>query len=327
MKKLAFAFAAAAISAAPLFADINDNIHRSFNVRPGGRLVVDIDEGDIDVRSGAGSAVVVDVQRTARTSSESKAKDIFSRYETTVSQSGDSVTVKIDHEGDGWFHFNFGDEIRIKTTVTVPHDFNLDLETSGGDVVVTNVHGIVDTHTSGGDLNFKGIDGTLTGDTSGGDITLTQGSGQATLHTSGGDIEINGARGPIDARTSGGDISVRAVDGTLTAKTSGGSVTLQDVSGAVDARTSGGDVVARYSVAPRADVTLATTGGAVKLFVPSSAGFELDASTSGGEVESELPITIHGKRDRESLAGRVNSGGPHIYMRSSAGDIAILKMH
>jgi len=49
----------------------------------------------------------------------------------------------------------------------------------------------------------------------------------------------------------------------------------------------------------------------------------LDAKTSGGSVNSDLPINIRGKTKRSSLQGKINEGGPQLYLRSSGGSINI----
>lgn len=326
MKKLSLALISVVASAAPLLANIDNDIHRTFQVAAGGQLVVSADVGDIEVTAGNGSAVTVDVRRTAKTSSQSKADKIFAEYPTSVTQSGNTVTVKVDHENDGWFHLDFGNDIRIKTVVSVPKNFNLRLDTSGGDVSISDVSGNINTHTSGGDISATRVDGPLNVDTSGGDITIRQSGGAVVAKTSGGDVTVIDARSSVDARTSGGDIEINGARGVI-AKTSGGSVKLENIAGGVDAHTSGGDVVARFAAAPTADVSLTTSGGQVKVFVPASAGFELDASSSGGDVDSEIPVLVRGSRERDSLIGRVNNGGPHMRLRSSAGDIAIVRSH
>ena len=314
--------ALSALIALPLMADVQGNLQKSFTVHERGKLVVDAAGSDVEVRAGAANGVNVQVLRTAKTNSNEKAKEIFERYPVSITQSGDTVTVSIKHESN-MFKWSWGEDIRLKTIVTVPHNFNLDVDTSGGDVSVTDVAGTIDTRTSGGDLTFTRVDGKLSGHTSGGDIALTGNHGGADLHTSGGDVTARDVEGALILKTSGGDISATNINGPLTAYTSGGEIQLASIVGSIDAHTSGGEIDASLAGSPKGDVLLATTGGGVKLTVPSSAAFDLDAETSGGDVSSDLAVSVQGKRESDSLVGRVNGGGVRVKLRSSAGDIRI----
>jgi hypothetical protein len=55
-------------------------------------------------------------------------------------------------------------------------------------------------------------------------------------------------------------------------------------------------------------------------------GVELDAHASGGGVHSDVPTTIQGTQDDDTLRGRVNGGGPKLVLRSSGGGIHVREM-
>ena len=57
-----------------------------------------------------------------------------------------------------------------------------------------------------------------------------------------------------------------------------------------------------------------------------SVNLNLDAETSAGSVSSDLPVTVSGIKDRGSLQGTINSGGPRLVLRSSGGGIRINKL-
>jgi hypothetical protein len=56
----------------------------------------------------------------------------------------------------------------------------------------------------------------------------------------------------------------------------------------------------------------------------STSGGSIDASSSGGNVESDVPVTIQGRIDRDSLRGDLNGGGALLRLRSSGGGVRIL---
>ena len=57
--------------------------------------------------------------------------------------------------------------------------------------------------------------------------------------------------------------------------------------------------------------------------IADNLNLELDARSSGGGVRSDLPITVQGKQDDDSLRGRIGSGGPKLVLRSSGGGIRV----
>ena len=70
---------------------------------------------------------------------------------------------------------------------------------------------------------------------------------------------------------------------------------------------------------------MATSGGEVRVTVPSGLGFQLDAATSGGTIRADgLAIVLSSEGSHhDRLAGAVAGGGPKIRLRSSGGDIEI----
>jgi hypothetical protein len=49
----------------------------------------------------------------------------------------------------------------------------------------------------------------------------------------------------------------------------------------------------------------------------------IDAHASGGGVNSDVPVTIQGKVESDSLRGDMNGGGPLLRLRSSGGGVRI----
>lgn len=312
-----------AVSAAE--AAIDSNVHKSFSVAEGGTLIIDTDIGDIKVDPRAGG-VTIDVMRHARTSSQSRANDLFRDFELQFSQEGNNVRVtgKYDHPFR-WFNL-FGNDLDVKFIVTVPARYNVDLHTAGGDVHVGDLNGEVRAKTSGGDLDLGRIAGVVDAHTSGGDVKIAGARSTVMLSTSGGDVEVGDAAGNVTAKTSGGDIDIHRVAGNLSAHTSGGGITIQEAHGAIDASTSGGSIEARMAQRPGADSSLKTSGGGITLTLAGNVAIDVDAHTSGGDIETDVPVTLLGKQSDSTLEGKLNGGGPRVVLRSSGGDIRLRRM-
>jgi hypothetical protein len=103
--------------------------------------------------------------------------------------------------------------------------------------------------------------------TTAGDVTAGGLTGDLRLATGAGDITVTGARGPLWARTSAGDIRASALR-----------------SPTAELTTSTGDVVAAFAAAPtRLDAT--THAGDVRLDLPATATYRVQAETSTGVRE------------------------------------------
>src|SRR6478736_6091861 len=303
-----FLFIAALAAPLALSATITRNVEKTFTVQPGGNFKAQTQGGDIKIETSDRPEVHITVKQVVRASTEAEADEILSKLTLTLVQTGNDVTAEAKYEKGGagsWF--GNWPPVSVSFVVTVPKNFNLNLNTSGGNIGVASVAGNVHARTSGGDLKFARIDGDIDASTSGGNITLQEGTARAKLHTSGGNIEVDSAGGPTEVSTPGGD------------------VTLRSVAQLISATTSGGDVHAVITEPLKQDALLSTSGGEVKVQVVKGTGFQLDASTSGGDVDaSGLTITIaKGGSGKSSLAGAVNGVGPRLKLRSSGGDIRI----
>lgn len=310
MKTLPRLFLLVAALAAPLAlsAKITRNVEKTFAVQPGGNFKAQTQGGDIKIETSDRPEVHITVKQVIRASTDAEADEILSKLTLTLEQTGNDILAEAKYEkrGPGTWFGNWP-PVTVSFVVTVPKNFNLNLNTSGGDIGVASLDGTVRARTSGGDLKFARIDGDIDAGTSGGDITIVEGTARAKLHTSGGDIEVDRAGGPTEVSTSGGDVELRSV------------------AQLISATTSGGDVRAVITEPLKQDAVLSTSGGEVAVQVVKGAGFELDASTSGGDVNaSGLTITIaKGGTGKSRLAGSVNGGGPLLKLRSSGGNIRI----
>ena len=48
--------------------------------------------------------------------------------------------------------------------------------------------------------------------------------------------------------------------------------------------------------------------------------------TEGGTVDSKLPVTVVGKQKDGMLEGKINGGGPNLALKTSGGNIQVLKL-
>lgn len=310
MKSLSRLLLVAVALAAPLAlsAKITRTVEKTFAVQPGGTLKAKTQGGDIKIETSEKPEVHVLVKQLIRANSDAEADEILSKLELTFDHSGNDVTVESKYEKQGFGKwFGSWPPVQVSFVITVPKQYHLNLNTSGGDIAVASLTGNVRAHTSGGDLDLARIAGEVDAGTSGGDIKLVEGTARAKLSTSGGNITVDRAGGPTDVSTSGGDI------------------TLNSVAQLVRASTSGGDIHAVITEPIQRDTELDTSGGDVQVKIGKDSAFQLDAGTSGGEVRA-TGITIKleaGGVGKHKLVGAVNGGGPRLKLRTSGGDVTV----
>lgn len=271
---------------------------KSFAVSSGGNLIVNTDVGSVKVVGTGGSAVVIIAEL------EGRQKDVDD-FDITAEQKGNEIVVRGKSSRKKNWLFGWGsNDLDVRFTIEVPAAYSADLNTSGGDIVVSSLKGTVKGKTSGGDLEMKNVEGTLDMRTSGGNIRAEKVTGSLAMETSGGDVNITEARGSLDVGTSGGSISIAAIDGKIRAETSGGNIKVRMAEG-------------------HSGLHAETSGGNIDVQVPRSIAATIDASTSGGEVSCDLPITMSGKFSESRIRGTVNGGGELIKAHTSGGNVRI----
>ena len=300
-----------------------ERVNEQLDVAPGGRLVVDVDFGSINLAAGTDGKVSVEAYRKIDSNDEAREKEYLAGAPIVVSKEGDTVTVRARRPKDA-NRWSWCGSISMdaRYTVRVPKNFNADLRTSGGTIDANGISGEIKADTSGGKLKFGQLRGRLDARTSGGSITVDGCEGPQNISTSGGEIESSGGSGSLDARTSGGSIQVRGFTGDTSVKTSGGSLTLEGIKGRIIGKTSAGAITAALLDPVAADVTLESSAGSIDIRVPPKAGLNVEAKTSMGKIRTEIPM-LATRSDDDRLVGTLNGGGKSLIMRASVGSITI----
>lgn len=268
-----------------------DRITKTFSVGSGGTLLLESDIGSITIQGADIDSVEIEILREVKTNNEKKADEILKDYDIQFNHSGNDVFIEAKYKKRGikGFWNNIGRYLRVKYIITVPSEYNVDLHTKGGSITVEDIHGDILSETSGGSISIGKV------------------VGRSNIRTSGGSIHIKHAEGPVDANTSGG------------------SITVEEVMGTIEAHTSGGSVKAYLSRQPDSDCRLTTSGGSITIKLSKDMRLDVNAKTSGGRVHTDFPVSISGEINKSSMRGRMNGGGPELYLRTSGGSIYLKK--
>ncbi len=293
-----------------------DVITKTFPVKAGGRLTMNVDRGSIHITTSDSDKVDVKIARELKGASASEAKKVFEQHKIELSSTDNDV--KITAENPHTRQFN---RLQVDYTIAIPARFDIDVKTAGGNIDVADLDGKAVVHTSGGNLKLAAIKGPLKAHTSGGNITLTKTQGDADVDTSGGNLHLGAIEGNLVAHTSGGQITVERTKGSVKASTSGGDIHVKDACGPVTAHTSGGNVSAQLNSQPTADCSLKTSGGNVEVVLAANLAVDVSAHTSGGRISSDFPGTMN--KEKTTLTAKINGGGPGLALETSGGNVNI----
>jgi hypothetical protein len=230
---------------------------KTFNLGKDGKIVVNIDYGDIKIETRSGEQAAVKYE-----------EDEDSDYSSFImTQNGSTLTIS-----SGEYP---GEDLYIST----PSSVNLDLNTSGGEINISgNITGKVECSTAGGDIATKDITGNADLNTAGGEITTGKINGNIVVNSGGGDLQLGAVTGEAELNTGGGNVKVYNVSKALKVRTGGGNVDAGDVGGVFTVTTGGGNV----DVKKVTGVAAVTTGGG-NVSVDGAQG-KTTATTGGGNL-------------------------------------------
>jgi len=300
-----------------------DVITKSFSVKPGGKLTMDVDRGSIHLTTSDSGKVDIKITRELKHVSAAEAKRVYEQHKINLSSQDNDVKIEAQNPQKGFSFNNPFNHLQVEYTIAVPSKFDIDLKTAGGNIEVADLEGKVVVHTSGGNLELGAIKGPVKAHTSGGHIKLTKTHGDTDVDTSGGDLRIGEIEGNLVAHTSGGNITLEKTKGSVKASTSGGDIRVKEAYGSVSAQTSGGNVSANLNTQPTADCSLKTSGGNVEVLLASNLALDLNAHTSGGNLASDFPGAFNKQGTR--LTAQINGGGPSLMLETSGGNVSIRK--
>ncbi len=151
------------------------------------------------------------------------------------------------------------------------------------------------------------------------------------LGESGGSISVSyeikvPAKMDLEIHSTNGKLYLEGCRGFLKLFTTNGKITAENIQGTVDARTTNGSIkVVMEEMLPEEDLRLRTTNGSIRLYLPSDVNAVLDAKTTNGSIRCELPLTERYSGNKKHLQGKINEGGPLIYLKTTNGSIKVLE--
>jgi DUF4097 and DUF4098 domain-containing protein YvlB len=152
-------------------------------------------------------------------------------------------------------------------------------------------------------------------------------SSDVVAKSSDGSIDIERVTGKVELRSGDGSIHARDLSGDVAVNTGDGSITLDGKFSGLHARSGDGSVKIHAAPGTGAvdDWEITTGDGSITLEIPDGFSGELDAHTGDGRVHVE-DVTISnvlGDLRRNSVRGRLGSGGRMVKLRTGDGSITV----
>src|SRR6266851_2257325 len=243
-------------------------------------------DGAIEIRSGEGKTVVVEIEKRGPT------REAINELKVETKQDGDRIEVEVKKPSHEVFFFGVGRLSRnAKLIVTMPRDGNVVARSGDGSIRIEHVHGRLELRTGDGSIRATDI------------------SGQLTLASGDGSISLDDVAGDLDVETGDGSVSVAGNLAGVKLHTGDGSITFRAAPGS----------------AMKSDWSVTTGDGGVAVYLPSGFGAALDAHTGDGSIRSDLDLATDGDRDKErrTLKGRLGAGGKTLRIRTGDGSIRL----
>lgn len=241
-------------------------------------------------------------------------------------------SIQVDDIGGSVAAETGGDYIDVGT---VGGDVNL--QTGGGRITVRAAKGKINASTGGGEIVIlSGSQGAVL-EAGGGNIHVKQCAGKLRVSTGGGNIELGDVGGPVELETGGGSIRLASSKSWVRAETGAGRIELNGVPSA-QAETGAGGILAKFIAASgeKTDSSLETSAGDITVYIAPDVAMTIraaiemanghnirtdfqDVHVSGEQSEYGEPTTV-------TAEGRLNGGGPILKLRTTSGDIRILRV-
>ena len=285
-------------------ADASDHFREdfqyNFDLKPGGRLVVENFNGAIEILGWEKDSV--QITGTKYASRDELLKEL--RIETKTGDNSVEIRTIRPHERHGG--------MGAKYFIRVPRQVELArINSSNGQIRVEDVKGNAHLETSNGGIRLRQFDGRLDARTSNGTIEADTIGGDAIVHTSNGAIRLDRVNGSVNAGTSNGGVHVRMAkpkpNDRMVFESSNGSIEIE------------------LETLENNELLATTSNSSITLRMPAALKARVNAATSNSSITSDFDIMTHGSISKNHLEGDINGGGPLIRLDTSNGSIKILK--
>lgn len=307
--------------------------------------------GTVEVVSGSGSEVVVEITRGGADGAQLEVgmeevdgrQALIVRYPSdriVYSKMGRGSKTNTRVSGNGTFFgdwgFGRGDKVEVAGSgngleawadlrISVPRGQDFALYLLVGETELRDVHGTVLIDTGSSSVRAESGSGDLSIDTGSGKIVVDGFDGELNLDTGSGSVEFMAVQGG-DVWVDTGSGSVTGSDisaGNLGVDTGSGKITLMGVSAPDMTLDTGSGAVEVELLSDVSSLEIDTGSGSVTLRVPESVGAEVEMDTGSGGIDLDMPFQVT-RMERDNVKGVLGDGVGTISIDTGSGKIRII---
>jgi DUF4097 and DUF4098 domain-containing protein YvlB len=328
--------------------DFSDNFSQPVNAT---QMRILTSRGDIKITASADNQIHAIVQKALRSDSQNNANQLNESTHPQIVQQGDIAVLDLSSGNyqRGEFDLDLQLPAKVAVTVTTHHgditvsqrDGNIELSTDHGDVNFDQIKGDAVLHMRNGSITGKDISGNVTVDGSVHDTDISDVKGTLTMTgTYWGDLQLariakrvhfTTARTNLEFTRLDGDFEMQpddlrasAITGPFRLDTRSKGVHLEDVSGDIHIQDRNATIELQPKL-PLAPIDVNNVHGDIRLSVPASAGFQLNAESIGGDINTDFDLAVDNDRRNSSIRANVGKGGPLVMLKSDHGTIDVKK--
>lgn len=277
-------------------------------------LDVDVAVGELQVSYGRDGEV--SIAASARSSAPGGVADGFFSAVLRIEQSGNHIKVYTSDLAAP------EERISVLYRIDVPYRTELTSKVKSGKQVITGILGPVDAVTNKGDIKASYISNALEAHVGRGNLDIQVIGGHVDAITDGGNVSCMRLPQGVSAEAGEGDITLMVVgSSTAVVKKGTGRISVGGARGSFTGSTDKGDIYLK--AIPHEDWQLSSASGNVRLELPPSAKFELEASTKTGEFQFDRDDITRPKANDLQFRQAINGGGKRIVVHTESGGIVI----
>jgi DUF4097 and DUF4098 domain-containing protein YvlB len=154
------------------------------------------------------------------------------------------------------------------------------------------------------------------------DVRAKNIAGDLRVLSSNSDLQLSSIAGLLQVQAQQCSVNADDVSGNIAIETTHGAVVLKNFSEGVRVQTSYRDVTLTSAAEPGGDIDVTNNHGQIKLMLPQSSRFHLDAESTNGQIQP-IGFSQFDQRMTNSLVSGLGMDGPTIKLRTSFKKIII----
>ena len=221
-------------------------------------------------------------------------------------------------------------------------DGKVSVSNSESSVSVSKILKPVVIDARGSQITARHLEDTLKVTTSHRRVEIVDVKSSVSLDTRYCTVSLQDIKGNVEAQSNSDRITGKNLEGSLKILAQGSGVRMNTITGPIDIETSFKDVIVNEFAGAckitneHADVKLSSWGrlngdvtvknrtGDIEVFLAENSGFQIDATARNGKVDSDFPgVSTDVSGDSGSLKGKVNMGGPKVFLETDYSNIRI----